>query len=246
MQVSVLGMVLLHSGTLATQSSELSVPKKLRETFSAILELEEIYHNEFSVYAPNLETLKAHFKIKDSLEMPLPGFEVYAVTRDNLPFLFAIDGNGDSLIQASRQSIRFSRLDQAEYPIDEARGIDPAAGLQVRLELPLSIGLKGSLAKGSLLCSFTLKKMGSRQAKLQGCSQYLTVRRTDSMLVLVASLPAAIPSGEPWSFAVFPHRETRVKGGYHSRADRPYPIRGSLSPEHPFRIFSRVETRRKE
>ena len=245
-QVSIWGMVLLHSGTLATQSSELQVPMKLRESFSAILGLEEIYYNEFSHYAPNLETLKAHFKIKDSLEKPLPGFEVHAITRDALPVIFAIDGNGDSLIQAGRQGIRFSKLDQAEYPVDEAQGIDSAAGLQVRLELPLGVGLKGSLAKGSPLCSFTLKEMGSRQTNLQGCSQYLTVRRTDSMLVLVASLPAAILSGEPWSFGVFPVRETRVRGGYHSRADRPYPIRGGLSPENPFRIFSRGETRRKE
>lgn len=246
MPAPILGITLIHLGILPSLGGPSPVPAKVKETFSAVLALEDIYHNEYSKYAPDLQTLKMHFEVKDSIEHLAPGYEIYAAVRDSLPFLFAIDGNGDSLTQTGREAIRFSRLDQTAYPLDNVLGIDPDKGLQVSLQFPAHSRLKGELTKGRSLCSFTWENRRSGQSGLKGCPEYLTARQTDSGTIVMASLPPAILAGEPWGLSVVPDKKTQVKGTFHSRADRPYSIRGTPSPKHPFRIFTRTESRRKK
>jgi hypothetical protein len=221
------------------------VPPKVKETFSAILALEDMYHNEYLKYAPDLETLKKHFEVKDPIESLAPGFEIYAGTYDTLPFLYALDSNGDSLVQAGQKAIRFSKLNQEEYPIDYLRGIDGDNGLQVRLEFPKALSLKGEISKDSSVCRFTLERAADGKSNLTGCSGYLTTPQVASGMAVAATLPSGILLGKPWSLTIQPDSRVQVKGSYHSQADHPYPIRGILSPKRPFRIFTRAETRRK-
>lgn len=238
-------VVLLQMGVLSCLGATPNVPAKVKETFSAILALEDIYHNEYLKYAPDLQTLRKHFEVKDSIEYFAPGFEIYAAVRDDQPLLSAIDRNGDSLTQTGKGSIRFSKLDQTDYALDNTLGIDPMKGLQVRLEFLSEVQLKGHLTKGKSICSFELKKVKSLKPELKGCSEYLTSLQTDSGFVLVASLPSGILSGEPWAFRLYPDKKARVKGSYHSEANHPYSIRGTVLPKSPFLIYTRAESRRK-
>ena len=221
------------------------VPEKVKETFSAILALEDMYHNEYLKYAPDLETLKKHFEVKDPIESLAPGYEIYSKTQDTLPLLYALDSNGDSLVQAGRNAIRFSRLNQEEYPLDYLRGIDGDKGLQVRLEFPKALSLKGEILKDSSICRFTIERNTDGKPTLTGCSEYLTTPQVTSGMAVAATLPSGILLGKPWSLTMQPDNRVQVKGSYHSQADHPYPIRGTLSPKRPFRIFTRAETRRK-
>ncbi|HLP41380.1 MAG TPA: hypothetical protein VK465_07730 [Fibrobacteria bacterium] len=222
------------------------VPAKVKETFSAIHALEDIYYNEYLKYAPDLQTLKKHFEVKDPIEYLAPGYEIYAGVKDSVPFLYALDEKGDSLTQIGRKEIRISRLNQREYPIDNVLGVDPEKGLQVRLEIPSDSRLKGDLIKDRSICSFAMVWREKGFPDLEGCSEYLTVNQTDSGFFLLASLPASILVGAPWTLSIHPAKNTPLKGSYHSNLDRPYHIRGSHSPQSPFRIYTRAETRRKQ
>lgn len=235
---------LLSFGAGTSLAAGPQVPVKVKETFSAIHALEDIYHNEYLKYAPDLQTLKKHFEVKDPIEYLAPGYEIYAGVLDSLPFFYALDGKGDSITQTGRQEIRFSRLNQNEYSIENILGIDPKKGLQVRLEIPADSRLKGELTKVRSTCTFSLIRKGKGNPSLEGCPEYLTTVQSDSGTFLIASLPSGILSGDPWVLSIHPSKKTPLKGTYHSTLDRPYHIRGSHTPKSPFRIYTRAETRR--
>ncbi len=225
-------LIFLALNLAFSESTKIYLPPKLNETFSAILTLEDLYFNEHAAYAPDLRTLRSSFEVKDSLEYFVPDHEIYVSTRENNPLLFAVDLNGDSIVQVGKEPPYPSPLKQNEYRADFWWGISLRKPLEVGITLDSDQSFKGRIrSQGKDICSFSAKR--GKHPAVQGCSDYISVEGSE----LVVILPSTLLRAGAWEAILTPSRGGEVKGQFASQGGRKYPIRGYISKKTPLKIL---------
>ena len=232
---SALSMLLALSVAFG-QQGKLILPTKLTETFSAILTLEDLYFNEHAAYAPDLRTLRSSFEVKDSLEYFVRDHEIYVSTREKSPLLYAVDLNGDSIVQVGKELPYRSPLKQAEYRVDSWWGISLRKPLQVRIAVDPGQTYKGKIrSMGKDLCAFSAK--GGKSASAQGCPDYLSAVGKENGQELEIILPSTLLRAGAWDVILTPTRPGDIRGRFASQGGRHYPICGRISKKQPLKIL---------
>lgn len=214
------------------------LPFELKRTFKIIYTLENLYYNEYKLYAPELQTLKNAFEVKDSIEFFVPGYEINIGVREDKPLFAAINNDGDSLVQVGTDSTYFSKLNQSNYCIDKCWRISLYEPLSIIIKPDSAVGLKGEImGRGKKICRFTSSGGNNANLTVKGCADYVNIKPHKNAYALEINLTPSILLAGKWEVSVWPSAEVRIAGKYYSSKRKKYAIAGSILPSTPLKIY---------
>jgi hypothetical protein len=211
--------------------------------FQTLRYLEDLYFNEHQTYALDLLTLKKALGVKDTIEFFVKRHELNIGIRDGKPLLSAIFENGDSIVQVGSDTLYKGAMNETDYCIDDKWRIKPNKMLIVLLHFDSNVDFNGEVNGGKAkLCSFMSKAGKSRRWKIEGCAQFASIDSDDSVPCVKMSLPAPLVRSGHWQVTLWPSSDVRITGKYLSdKSGFSYPIKGRISKEKPFSLFSKMK-----